>query len=43
MRTGVITPLIHDDPIWIAELNGLTRCQVIHRKCLLGKFLTVEL
>lgn len=43
MRTGVITPLIHDDPVWVAELNGLAGRQAVHGERLLGEFFTIEL
>ena len=43
MRTGVITPLIHDNAVWIAELNGLARRQMVHSERLLGEFFTIEL
>ena len=43
MRTRVIAPLIHDNAVWVTELNGLTGRQTVHGECLLGEFFTVEL
>jgi hypothetical protein len=43
MRTRVIASFIHDNAVWVTELDGLTGRQAVHGERLLSEFFAIEL